>query len=175
MNPRRSFFGGFAAGIAALFGCGTAAAATEKLEAEVKELEAELDAAWDEFHDQEFYVLDGWIVNVCEHKGRPGGWVAFCNALDAHGGGETKAAAITDLRECVACFVEFTLDEGEELPPKDIDTKQVRSVWHLLDRPVPAEYATEQLFAKLDNPEWVNRERKPHETSNRSKTTSDAA
>lgn len=128
-----------------------------ELSAKLKEVAAERDewfAEWDAATDAEHYLMDGYIVKVAPRADEDG-WDGMCVTLGCFAWGATKADALEDVRQGSASIIEWHLDEDVPLPAKDIDTKRLPSAWALIDHPVPAEYAVEQLYAKIDDdPGW---------------------
>jgi hypothetical protein len=94
---------------------GTGAA---QLRAEVRELAREVERLEDQLANQEFYLLDGYVVSVTPVG--DGTCIAGCPTLHASVQEGSPEEAFASLREAVAVVKRAHDLAGQPLPPKDV-------------------------------------------------------
>ena len=93
----------------------------ERLMEQVAELEEEVEVILTSFANQEFRILDGYIV--CVRPGIDVPFVAECPKLRAVAQGDTLEETLADLREAMNLFMECRQDHGKPIPPKDVEAQ----------------------------------------------------
>jgi len=93
-------------------------ASVARLQAEVRALEREVERLEDQLANEEFYVLDGYVVALSPVG--DGTLIASCPTLHASVQEPGRDAALASLREAVDVAKSAHELAGRPLPPKDV-------------------------------------------------------
>jgi predicted RNase H-like HicB family nuclease len=93
-------------------------ASAADLRREVETLEAEVERLGDQLANQEFHLLDGYVVAVTPIG--DGTYIASCPTLHASVQEEGLEATLTSLRDAIEVVKGAHEASGKPLPPKDV-------------------------------------------------------
>ena len=93
------------------------AAQVTTLQEQVAALEAEVERLQDALLEQEFHVIDGYVVAIWPAEG--GTYVATCPRLHASDQASTAAEAVAKVRDAMGLAKTVLANRSRALPPRD--------------------------------------------------------